>query len=337
MRMDPTDLLDVSAATYTYLMNGTTPAGNWTAQFDPGDSVRLRFINGSAMSIFDTRIPGLDLTVVAADGQDVEPVTVEEFRLAPGEVLDVMVRPQAHSAYTIFAQSLDRSGFARGTLCARVGLTAPVPAPDPRPQLTLSDLGMGMAGMNDMAGMDPAAMARMPGMSGMSGRAHYGPGVDMVVDTPRTELDDPGVGLRRNGRRVLTYADLHTCGGPLDQREASREIELHLTGHMERFMWSFNGRKFSQSTPLHLDYGERVRFVLINDTMMIHPIHLHGHWSEVLAPDGSFQVRKHTVLVQPAQRVSYLVSAAAPGRWAYHCHLTYHMAAGMFREVRVQA
>ena len=344
MRMDPTDLVDVSAATYTYLMNGTTPAGNWTARFSPGESVRLRFINGSAMSFFDIRIPGLDLTVVAADGQDIEPVTVEEFRMAPGEVLDAIVKPQADSAYTIFAQSMDRSGFARGTLSPREGLTAQIPALDPRPLLAMSDMGMSMAGMKDMAGMDSGAMANMPGMAASSpspqvhsSRASFGPGVDMVVAKPRTDLDDPGVGLRQNGRRVLTYADLYTTGGALDSRDAGREIELHLTGHMQRFMWSFNGQKFSESAPLQLNYGERVRFVLINDSMMIHPIHLHGQWSEVQAPDGSFQVRKHTVMVQPAQQVSYLVTATAPGRWAYHCHLTYHMAAGMFREVRVNS
>jgi CopA family copper-resistance protein len=338
MRMDPTDLVDVSGATYTYLMNGTTPAGNWTARFSPGESVRLRFINGSAMSFFDIRIPGLDLTVVAADGQDIEPVTVDEFRMAPGEVLDVIVKPQADGAYTIFAQSMDRSGFARGTLSPREGLTAQIPPLDPRPLLAMSDMGM------SMAGMDSGTMANMPGMAGSSSsppvhsrRTSFGPGVDMVVATPRTDLDDPGVGLRHNGRRVLTYADLYTTGGALDPREAGREIQLHLTGHMERFMWSFNGQKFSESAPLQLDYGERVRFVLINDSMMIHPIHLHGQWSEVQAPDGSFQVRKHTVMVQPAQRVSYLVTATAPGRWAYHCHLTYHMAAGMFREVRVNS
>jgi CopA family copper-resistance protein len=328
MRMDPTDLVDVSGATYTYLMNGTTPAGNWTARFSPGESVRLRFINGSAMSIFDVRIPGLDLTVVAADGQDIEPVTVEEFRMASGEVLDVIVRPKADGAYTIFAQSMDRSGFARGTLSARAGLSAQVPALDPRPQLAMTDMGVGMNGMKGMAGMDMGVHSRP---------ASYGPGVDMVVDMPRTDLDDPGSGLRQNGRRVLAYADLHTTGGALDPRDAGREIELHLTGHMERFMWSFNGQKFSESAPLQLSYGERVRFVLVNDTMMIHPIHLHGQWSEVLAPDGSFQVRKHTVMVQPAQRVSYLVTAGPCGRWAYHCHLTYHMAAGMFREVRVSS
>jgi CopA family copper-resistance protein len=312
MRMDPTDLVDVSGATYTYLMNGTTPAGNWTARFSPGESVRLRFINGSAMSFFDIRIPGLDLTVVAADGQDIEPVSVAELRMAAGEVLDVIVRPKADQAYTIFAQSMDRSGFARGTLSPRDGLSAQVPPLDPRPLLAMADMGMSMAGMKGMAGMDPAAMAR-------------------------TNLDDPGVGLRRNGRRVLTYADLHTLGGALDPREAGRDIELRLTGHMERFMWSFNGQKFSESAPLQLSYGERVRFVLINDTMMLHPIHLHGQWSEVVAPDGSFQVRKHTVMVQPAQRLSYLVTAGALGRWALHCHLTYHMAAGMFREVQVHS
>jgi len=326
MRMDPSDLVDVSGAAYSYLMNGEPPAGNWTAQFSPGESVRLRFINGSAMSFFDTRIPGLDLTVVAADGQDIEPVTVEEFRLAPGEVLDVIVRPRSGDAYTIFAQSMDRSGFARGTLSPRAGLSAQVPALDARPLLAMTDMGMGM----NMTGMN-MTMANMPRP------ASYGPGADMVVDMPRTDLDDPGVGLRQNGRRILTYADLHTTGGALDPRDASREIELHLTGHMERFMWSFNGEKFSQSAPLQLTYGERVRFVLINDTMMTHPIHLHGQWSEVMAQDGRFQVRKHTVVVQPAQRLSYLVTAGAPGRWAYHCHLTYHMAAGMFREVRVQA
>jgi FtsP/CotA-like multicopper oxidase with cupredoxin domain len=170
-----------------------------------------------------------------------------------------------------------------------------------------------------------------------SSRASFGPGVDMVAAMPRTNLDDPGVGLRQNGRRVLSYADLYTTGGALDPRDAGREIQLHLTGHMQRFMWSFDGQKYSESAPLQLDYGERVRFVLINDSMMIHPIHLHGQWSEVQAPDGSFQVRKHTVMVQPAQRLTYLVTATAPGRWAYHCHLTYHMAAGMFREVRVNS
>jgi CopA family copper-resistance protein len=336
-RMDPTDLSDVSAATYTYLMNGATPARNWTALFSAGDSVRLRFINASAMSFFDIRIPDLGLTVVAADGQDVEPVTVDEFRMASGEVLDVIAKPKADRAYTIFAQSMDRSGYARGTLSPQTGLQAEVPALDPRPLVSVVDMGMSMGAMADMPDM-----ADMPGMAG--GRpmpehhdtAQYGPGVDMRVQMPRTALDDPGVGLRDNGRRVLTYADLHTLGGPIDARDAGRDIELHLTGHMQRYMWSFDGRKYSEASPLQFKFGERLRLVLINDTMMTHPIHLHGMWSELEAPDGTFQVRKHTVMVQPAQRLSYLVSADALGRWAYHCHLTYHMAAGMFREVRVE-
>lgn len=314
MRMDRTDLVDVSGATYTYLMNGVAPAGNWTAPFDPGDTVRLRFINGSAMSFFDVRIPGLELTVVAADGQDVEPVTVDEFRMASGEVLDVIVKPRGDQAYTIFAQSMDRSGYARGTLSPREGLQAAVPAMDPRPVLTMADMGMGtvdMSGMMDMPEMDRS-------------------------DMPREGLDDPGLGLRQNGRRVLSYADLRTVGGPLDPREPTRDIELHLTGHMERYMWSFDEKKFSEAASLRFAYGERLRLVLTNDTMMIHPIHLHGMWSEVVAPDGTFQVRKHTVMVQPAQRLSYLVTAGALGRWAFHCHLAYHMAAGMFREVRVE-
>ncbi len=347
MRMDPTDLVDVSGATYTYLMNGTTPAGNWTARFSPGESVRLRFINGSAMSFFDIRIPGLDLTVIAADGQDLEPVTVDEFRMGAGEVLDVIVKPKGDEAYTIFAQSMDRSGYARGTLSPHDGLQAEVPALDARPLLTMTDMGMSRAGMQDMAdmpGMDQSAMADMPGMSAPpapGGSVHhdpadYGAGVDMIVDVPHTALDDPGVGLRQNGRRVLTYADLHTLGGPKDPRDPGRELVLHLTGHMQRYIWSFNGQKFSEAAPLRFVYGERVRLVLINDTMMIHPIHLHGMWSEVVALDGNFQVRKHTVMVQPAQRLCYLVTADAIGRWAYHCHLTYHMAAGMFREVRVE-
>jgi CopA family copper-resistance protein len=337
MRMDPTDLLDVSGAAYTYLMNGMAPAANWTGLFRRGESVRLRFINGSSMSFLDVRIPGLALTVVAVDGQDVEPVTVDEFRFGSGEVLDAIVRPVADQPYTIFAQSMDRTGYARGTLSPRPGLAAEVPALDARAELTMADVGM--AGM---AGMDHGAMANMPDMPAMAGmssrhgaRPGTGAGVDMQVLTPRTTLADPGVGLRDNGRRVLTYADLHTLGGPIDRREPARELELHLTGHMERYMWSFNGQKFSEAAPLRFSYGERLRLVLVNDTMMTHPIHLHGMWSELSAPDGRFQVRKHTVAVQPAQRLSYLVTADALGRWAYHCHLTYHMAAGMFREVRV--
>jgi len=325
-RMDPTDLADVGGTAYTYLMNGVTPAGNWTALFRRGERVRLRFINGSSMSFFDVRIPGLKLTVVAADGQDVEPVTVDEFRIGTAEVLDVLVTPSAEEPYTIFAQSMDRSGYARGTLAPQAGMAAEVPPLEPRTLITVHDMGMA----HDMPGM--------PGGVAQSTHApvEFGPMVDMVAAQPSARLDDPGPGLRDNGRRVLTYADLHTLGGPIEKRDAGREIELHLTGHMERFVWSFNGQKFSEAQPLRFVFGERLRIVLVNDSMMTHPIHLHGMWSEVEGQNGAFLVRKHTVSVQPALRLSYLVTADAPGRWAYHCHLLYHMEAGMFREVVVE-
>ncbi len=331
MRMDPTDLADVSGYTYTYLMNGVTPAGNWTALFRRGESVRLRFINGSSMSFFDVRIPGLTLRVIAADGQDVEPVTVDEFRIGTAEVLDVIVEPAADRAYTIFAQSIDRSGFACGTLTPHPSMRAEVPSLDPRPLLTMSDLGQS----GQMAGMDMGAMPQN-GSAVVHAPAEYGPTVDMRIDQPRSALDDPGVGLRDNGRRVLTYADLHTLGGPIDPRQATRDIELNLTGHMQRFIWSFNGQKFSESEPLRFAYGERLRLVLVNETMMNHPIHLHGMWSELQSQQGDFLVRKHTITVQPGQRLAYQVTADALGRWAYHCHLLYHMEAGMFREVIVE-
>ena len=378
MRMSPTDLADLSAATLTYLMNGTTPAGNWSGQFRPGERVRLRFINGAANTFYDVRIPGLKLTVVQADGVNVEPVTVDEFRFGPGETYDVLVQPK-DDAYTVFAQSMERTGYARGTLTARPGATAAVPAVDPAQPLSMLDMmgGMEQGAMGAMPGMDhskmpgmgakpamPAmdhgAMAKMPGMNhgGMAmdhsqhatggmganalaaastkvrhARTEYGASTDMRVDMPRSNLDDPGVGLRDNGRRVLTLADLHTIGGPMDPRGAEREIELHLTGNMERYAWSFDGLEFGQSTPVHMSYGERVRVILHNDTMMTHPMHLHGVWSELEQPDGKFQARRHTIPVQPAQRVSFLVTADALGRWAWHCHLLLHMDSGMFREV----
>jgi len=324
-RMDPTDLVDVSGYTYTYLMNGVTPAGNWSGEFQRGERIKLRFINGSSMSFFDVRIPGLQLTVVAADGQDVDAVSVDEFRIGAGEVYDVLVQPRNDEPYTIFAQSMDGSGYARGTLAPRAGMRAPVPAMDPPEQLSMADMGMG----DDMASMPAMPHTPLP---------HEGSaGVDMRVSTPDENLADPGVGLRGNGRRVLSYADLHTLGGPLDARPPRREIELHLTGHMQRFMWSFDGRKFSEAPPLEFLHGERLRIVLVNDSMMTHPIHLHGMWSEIESAPGAFQVRKHTVLVRPAQKLSYCVSAMAAGRWAFHCHLLYHMEAGMFREVTVVA
>lgn len=387
MKMNPTDIADVSGATYTYLMNGHAPNSNWTGTFKPGEKLRLRFINGSAMSYFDVRIPGLKMTVVAADGQYVKPVSVDEFRIATAETFDVIVEP-TQDAYTLFAQSMDRSGYARGTLAVRPGLAAPVPELDPRPLVTMADMGMDhgeMAGMGDMAGMDHSKMAgmedsSMEGMSGMDGGAMKGmnhgsmqdmsgmdsmagmdhskmsmggmsgmgemqshpatesnnPLVDMQAMSTSPKLDDPGMGLRENGRKVLTYSDLKSTFEDPDGREPSRTIELHLTGHMEKFSWSFNGVKFSDAEPLKLKYGERVRIVLVNDTMMTHPIHLHGMWSDLEDENGQFLVRKHTIDMPPGSKRSYRVTADALGRWAYHCHLLYHMEMGMFREVRVE-
>lgn len=344
MRMDPSDLADVSGYAYTYLMNGATPASNWTGLFSRGEMVRLRFINGSSMTFFDVRIPGLKLGVVAADGQDVEPVGVDELRLGPAEVCDVLVAPSDDRAYTIFAQAMDRSGYARGTLAPRAGLSAEIPPLDPRPRLSMRDM-MGEMKMDtpmdhSMPGMDHGAM-QMKGSEGSCGASMHmppplqtGPGVDMTVATPRKDLDDPGIGLRDNGRRVLSYADLHTLDAPISI-DTQREITLHLSGHMQRYVWSFDGKKYSQSEPIRLQHGERVRFTLVNDTMMTHPIHLHGMWSELETPQGDFLARKHTVVVQPAQQLSYRVNADALGRWAFHCHLLYHMEAGMFREVVV--
>ncbi|WJJ93238.1 copper resistance system multicopper oxidase [Neopusillimonas aromaticivorans] len=362
MRMSPTDLADLSADVLTYLMNGTTPAGNWTGLFRPGERVRLRFVNGAANTFYDVRIPGLKMTVVQADGQNVEPVTVDEFRFGPGQTYDVVVQPK-DDAYTVFAQSMDRTGYARGTLAVREGLTAPVPDLDPVQWLTMTDMmgdmggmdhgamghgamnhgaagsaamnhsGMNHGGMNHAAMGHGSAASAGPSKTVLHARTEYGPSVDMRVDTPRTNLDDPGIGLRDNGRRVLNLADLHTVGGPMDPRGAEREIELHLTGHMERYSWSFDGVEFGQSTPVHFRYGERVRVILHNDTMMTHPMHLHGVWSELETPDGAFQARLHTIPVQPAQRISFLVTADALGRWAWHCHLMFHMDMGMFREV----
>ncbi|MCR3817423.1 copper resistance system multicopper oxidase, partial [Pseudomonas aeruginosa] len=384
MKMSPTDLADVSGYTYTYLLNGQPPDGNWTGLFRPGEKLRLRFVNASAMSYFDVRIPGLKMTVVAADGQHVEPVSVDELRIAVAETYDVIVEPGGERAYTLFAQSMDRSGYARGTLALAEGLSAPVPTPDPRPLIGMDDMGMGgmdhgamghgaatrpasemdhskmsgmdmngmdhskMAGM-DMSGMDHSKMAGMDmngmdhsrmGMGAMPMQSHPAsedgnPLVDMQTMTPTPKLADPGLGLRDNGRRVLTYADLRSRFADPDGREPGRTIELHLTGHMEKFAWSFDGIKFSDAEPLRLTYGERLRIVLVNDTMMTHPIHLHGMWSDLEDEQGNFLVRKHTIDMPPGTRRSYRVTADALGRWAYHCHLLFHMEMGMFREVRV--
>ena len=355
MRMSPTDIADVGGATYTYLMNGAAPAGNWTGLFAPGERVRLRFINGSAMSYFDVRIPGLRMTVVAADGQPVHPVTVDELRIALAETFDVIVEPSGGDAYTIFAQAMDRSGYARGTLSVRAGLEAPVPALDRRSILTMADMGhaahdgravtaqVGTDATDAHAGHAGASDASVTHPATETGN----PGVDMQATSVAARLDDPGIGLREPqlrehrpawtaGHRVLRYADLRSAFEDPDGREPDRELELHLTGHMERFVWSFDGVRFADAEPLGFRYGERLRIVLVNDTMMTHPIHLHGMWSDLEDADGRFMLRKHTVDMPPGTRRSYRITADALGRWAYHCHLLYHMEAGMFREVRVE-
>ncbi len=423
MRMSERDLSDVTGYTYTFLMNGQTPAAGWTGLFRRGERVRLRFINSAAMTFFDVRIPGLNMTVIAADGQYIEPVTVEEFRIGVAETYDVIVEPSDDSAYAIFAQAMDRSGYARGTLTPDPAMSAEVPPMDPVSSLSHTDMGMdhSMPG-HDMAAMDHSshdmsAMSAMdhsahnmtamntmdPGAQTMAGtgmvdhsshemgdvpatmdhsmhqmgtmnpppmkranpssrhttplspppgqravfnmsdfsttpvshvESEFGPHVDMRADAPRYRLDDPGVGLRDNGRRVLTYADLYHLRGSVDLRDPDREVELHLTGNMGRYMWSINGVKFAEAEPLRWKLGEQVRVTLVNDTMMNHPMHLHGMWSDLETGDNDYLPRKHTVIVQPGSRISYRVTVDAEGSWAYHCHLLYHML-GMFRTVTV--
>ena len=371
MRMSQSDLADVTGYTYTYLMNGQSPANNWTCRFKPGERIRLRFINASAMTFFDIRIPGLDMTVVAMDGQPVNPVDFHECRLGVAETLDVIVAPKADQAYTLFAQSIDRSGFVRGTLTPDAALSAAVPYMDAPPPLGHTEMGMGAMDhqasghqsmshgdmdhdgmkMGDMKhhGTSPARPAPFavdsnnpdlpPRDSAIEHPAsEFGPGVDMRAMAPGDMLADPGIGLRDRPWKVLTYADMETLGStpdnPIDSLQADREIVLHLTGNMDRYMWSFNGIKFADSVPLELFHHERVRITLVNDTMMTHPIHLHGLCSDLELGNGKL-LRKHTITVKPGEKLSYLVRADTLGRWAYHCHLLYHMEAGMFREVRV--
>jgi CopA family copper-resistance protein len=358
MRMSPTDLADLSDATMTYLLNGSNPASNWRGLFKAGERVRLRFINGSGNTFFDVRIPELQMSVVQADGQNVKPVRVDEFRFGPGETYDVLIEPKAE-AYTLFAQSINRSGYARGTLAINQQVTASVPAVDPVEWLTMTDMmgnmnHAGDSGMKMGSGKMDHSKMKHGGMS-MDHQQHnmgknplarassevrhakteYGPSVDMRVDMPRTNLDDPGIGLRNNGRKVLTLADLHSVDGVLRQQAPNSEIELHLTGNMERYSWSIDGLEFGKSTPVHMKHNQRVRVILQNDTMMTHPMHLHGMWSDLENEQGQVQVRRHTIPVQPAQRISFLTTPHDVGRWAWHCHLLFHMDAGMFREVIV--
>ena len=362
MRMMPTDIADVTGATYTYLMNGLHPAGNWTGLFRPGERIRLRFINGSAMSYFNVRIPGMPMTVVAADGQNVQPVEIDEFQIGVAETYDVMVEPGAEQAYTIMAESMDRSGFAAGSLTLRPGMRATVPPLRKRPLLTMVDMGMDMDGM-DMDGMNTGGMspgedsAMSHGMRRTSKGDHaitmpmmsnagpivarhesdrHGSGNSSVAAVQRDRLGEPGTGLAGLSHRALVYTDLKRLDNYFDDRPPTREIELHLTGHMERYMWSFDGKQFHEvDGPIEFHYGERLRLIMVNDTMMNHPIHLHGMWMELENGHGSRIPRKHTINIMPAARVSTLITADAPGRWAFHCHLLYHMKMGMFRVVRV--
>lgn len=326
MRMSDRDISDVTGKVYTFLANGQTPSDGWEGVFKPGERVRLRFINGSAMTFFDVRIPGLKMQVISTDGQYVRPVSgIDEFRIGVAETYDVIVQPTA-GAYTIFAQAIDRSGHARGTLTSQAGQRAAIPPYDPMPVLSHADMGM--------AGMDHSAMGH--GSSSYKPRVpvKMGPHIDMMATNPQLRLNDPGVGLRNNGRRVLTYADLRNLTPTRDKRPPSHEIELHLTGNMSRYMWSINGQNFMEAKPIALKFGERVRFTFINNTMMNHPMHMHGMWSELETGDPNYLPRKHTVVVQPGAKISYLLTADALGQWAFHCHMLYHMD-GMMRTVVV--
>ena len=339
MRMSPTDVSDATGPAYAYLVNGHGPADDWTALFAPDERVRLRIVNASSMTTFDVRIPGLPITIVQADGMNVRPVTVDELQIGVAETYDVIVTPTATRAYAIVAESVDRSGMARATLTPRLGLTAPVPPLRARPLATMTDMGMGaMGGMQGMAGMQPGDEKAMA----MRDFAHApdvakGAGVQTIAPMPVDRTDDPGQGLENAGHRVLTYRDLVALDRNPDVRAPGRSIDIHLTGNMDRFMWSFDGVAMADAmTPFPFVLGERVRVRLVNDTMMAHPIHLHGHFFELVTGHGDHAPRKHTVMVQPGGTVTWDLTADAEGDWAFHCHLLYHMHAGMMRVVSVR-
>ncbi len=356
MRMDPTDVADVNGSTYSFLVNGHGPRDNWTALFHPGERVRLRIINASAMSIFNVRIPGLRMTVVQADGLNIVPVETDEFQIAVAETYDVVVTPVEDRAYTLVAEASDRSGMARATLAPRAGMAAEIPPLRPRPLATMKDMGMGaMGAMGALGGEDascPADHAAMghcapPGDGGAMehGMRDFGaapqvrrdPGVQTIAPMPADRMGEPGQGLEDAGHKVLTYHDLVALDRNPDVRAPERSLDIHLTGNMERFMWSFDGMKMSDHhEPIPFIEGERVRVNLINDSMMSHPIHLHGHFFELVTGKGDRAPRKHTVLVQPGGTATFDLTADALGDWAFHCHLLYHMHAGMMRVVSVR-
>jgi CopA family copper-resistance protein len=366
MRMDPTDISDVTGSLYRFLINGHGPQDNWTALFNPGERVRLRFINAAAMTIFNVRIPGLEMDIVAADGQNVRPVRVGEFQISVAETYDVIVRPTEERAFTLIAEAVDRSGIGRATIAPRVGVSAETPPRRARPLATMRDMGMdmrmGSAGIArpgsegsahdatstmDHASPDHASLT-LHGMEvgemDMSMRnprnapqVELGPGVQMISPMPVDRMGDRGQGLTDVEHRVLVYTDLESLAPNPDLRAPSRSLELHLTGNMERFMWSFDGKRFSEVTaPIPFRLDERVRVTLVNDSMMSHPIHLHGHFFELVTGPPGHRPRKHTVNVLPGGTATFDFTADAPGDWAFHCHMLYHMHAGMFRVVSVR-
>jgi len=340
MRMSDRDISDVTGYTYTHLMNGNNPATQFKALFKKGEKIRLRFINGAAMTFFDVRIPGLKMTVVAADGNHIKPVRIDEFRIGVAETYDVIVQPRSNKAYAIFAQSIERNGYAMGSLTPSLSKLAKAPRMDPVPKLTMVDMGMDISKNSSHKGMKmPMKKYKWSAMESQKypiTKLPMAKGVQTTMKAmdPKYRLDDPGVGLRKNGRKVLTYADLKNRYSTRRDRKPDREIILHLTGNMERYMWSINGIKYADSKPLQFHYGERLRITFINDTMMNHPMHLHGMWSDLETGDDNHLVKKHTIIVQPGSKISYRVTVDAKGGWAYHCHLLYHMA-GMFRKVVV--
>ena len=368
MRMDPTDLADVTSATYSYLMNGHGPEENWTAVVRPGQRVRLRIVNASTMTFYDFRVPGLPMTVVQADGQDIQPVETDELRIAVAETYDVIVTLPDDRAYTLFAESMDRSGYARGTLAPEEGMAAALPERRRRAMLTMADMGMmhDMQDVQDVQQESDSHDSSSPGTHQESPhdphkgprdalqddgqplptrdlpeRIQHGPdthgpaSITMAVSAYR-QLDDPGIGLGEDGWRVLTYGQLRCLETPPDRRPPTRQFDLHLTGNMHKYIWGFDGKKWSESEMIRFQYGERLRINMINDTMMSHPIHLHGMWMDLyVGADYADNPRKHTVNVQPAELLTVDISADAPGQWAFHCHLIYHMEMGMFRTVAV--
>ena len=357
MRMDPTDIADITGATYTFLMNGKAAHENPTFIAQPGQRVRFRIVNASTMTFYDVRIPGLPMTVVQADGQNVRPAETDEFRIAVAETYDVVVTMPDDRAYTLFAETMDRSGYARGTLAPRRGMTADVPEQRRRPMLTMADMGMMMHGetdgkdsMENMGGMEGGDHRRMPHDAGKGdelpvenlpdriahGPDDHGPASITMARTAYRRLDYPGAGLGDDGWRVLTYSRLRALERPYGRRPPTRQFDLHLTGNMHKYIWGFDGKRWSESDMIRFQYGERLRINMINDTMMSHPIHLHGMWMDLYA-DGDLDdnPRKHTVIVQPAELLTVDITVDAPGQWAFHCHLLYHMEAGMFRTVAV--